>query len=308
MKINFAVSGIRLLMFGFLVAFCSMARGQIYVATYPGDVGEYTAAGATVNSTLISGLGGPWGMTWDGNNTIYIAQEGSRSVGAYTLSGTPINSSLISVPGDPMGVALDGAGHIFVYDALLNTVGEYTTSGTAINTSLITGVPGGGFGSIVCDGSGHLFVANSGTGNVSEYSTSGTLLNASFISASDVYAMAYRNGDLFLTHDGMVGEYTTSGATVNASLISGGLPREFGIALDGQGNIFVSNYVGNSNTGYISEYTISGTPINTSLVTGLFEPMGIVAVPEPSVPILALFSVALLISRPKIKWLRVFAA
>jgi len=230
---------IRLLILAILVTFSSLASGQIYVASSAGGyVGKYTTSGATVNSTLISGLGYPWGMTWDGNSTIYIAQEGSRSVGTYGISGTPINSSLITVGGDPEGVALDGNGHIFVYDAYFNTVGEYTTSGVAINTSLITSLPGGGFGSIVSDGSGHLFIANSGSGHISEYTTSGTLLNASLISAKDVYAMACRNGDLFLTYDGIVSEYTTSGATVNASLISGLDSREFGIAVDGNNHIF----------------------------------------------------------------------
>src|SRR5271170_2250391 len=92
--------------------------------------------------------------------------------------------------------------------------------------------------------------------------------------------MAYNgNGDLFVTRDGFVGEYTTSGATVNASLISGGDAREFGIALDGNGHIFVSNFT----SGTISEYTTTGTFINASLVSGLSEPMGVVVVPEPSI-------------------------
>ncbi len=286
-------SGTRILITIVLVTLTIPVSGQIYVASSAGGyVGEYTTSGATVNASLISGLGYPWGMTWDGNANLYVAQEGSRTVGKYNLSGGIVNSSLISVPGDPMGVALDGAGHVFVYDGLLNTVGEYTTSGATINSSLITGIPGGGFASIACDGNGHLFVANSGSSRIAEYTTSGTLLNASLISASDVYAMTCDgNGHLFLTRDGFIGEYTTSGATVNATLVSGLDPREFGIALDGSGHIFVSNF----SAGTIGEYTTSGTTVNNALVSGLYEPMGLAVIPEPSSLGLVVLGTALLI-------------
>ena len=282
-----------------LVVFGNSAYGQIYVASSAGGyVGEYTDLGAAVNQTLIPSLGYPWGMTWDGGGNLYVAQEGSRTVGQYTTSGTPVHSSLISVAGDPEGVALDGNGHIFVVDALFGTVGEYGTSGTPLNTSLITGLPGNGFASIVCDGNGHLFVANSGSGKIAEYSTSGTLLNSSLITLGGVYSMACDGkGHLFTAAGGIVGEYTTSGATVNSSLISGLDPREYGIALNGSGNIFVSNF----SQGSIGEYSSTGVPIDASLVTGLYEPMGIVVVPEPSFSVLALVGSVILIYRTKPK-------
>jgi hypothetical protein len=145
-----------------LCAFCCIVNAQIYVGA-DGYIGEYTTAGTTVNAELISE--GCWGMAWDGNSYLYVANEGGRSVGKFTTAGATVNSTLITVRGDPEGVALDGNGYIYVVDALFGTVGKYTTSGATVNASLITGLPTDGFASIACDGDGHLFVANSGYGS-----------------------------------------------------------------------------------------------------------------------------------------------
>jgi sugar lactone lactonase YvrE len=63
-----------------------------------------------------------------------------------------------------------------------------------------------------------------------------------------------------LANSGIVGEYTTAGTTVNASLISG-VSGAVGLALDGDGHLFVS-----SNFSGIGEYTLSGEAINASII------------------------------------------
>jgi hypothetical protein len=71
-------------------------------------------------------------------------------------------------------------------------------------------------------------------------------------------------------------------AHVNASLISG-LNGRFGIALDGEGDLFVDSAV----SGVVGEYTTSGATVNASLIsalnTGLDTPSGI-AVAQVTVP------------------------
>ena len=57
------------------------------------------------------------------------------------------------------------------------------------------------------------------------------------------------------------------GTTVNASLISG-LTEPFGIALDGAGHMFVTDYAG----GTIGEDNLDGTAVNASLISGLNSP------------------------------------
>jgi hypothetical protein len=57
-------------------------------------------------------------------------------------------------------------------------------------------------------------------------------------------------------------------------LISG-LINPDGIALDGQGHLFVANYGDFSQPGSIGEYTTSGSTINASLISGLARPTSI---------------------------------
>ena len=83
------------------------------------------------------------------------------------------------------------------------------------------------------------------------------------------------NGHIFAVNwnSSSIGEYTTSGAIINESLITG-LQSPWGIALDGQGDLFVASY-GNYGNGFIGEYTTSGAVINASLISGLSGPYGI---------------------------------
>src|SRR5580704_4828489 len=105
-----------------LIALGFSVHGQIFVgSSADSNIGEYSTSGSTVNASLITGVGNPWGMAWDGNANLFVAAEGNRRVGEYTISGATVNASLISIRGDPTGVALDGSGHVFVIDSLFNT-------------------------------------------------------------------------------------------------------------------------------------------------------------------------------------------
>jgi DNA-binding beta-propeller fold protein YncE len=89
---------------------CSLAATlkaqNIYVANAGNDtVGEYTAAGATVNASLISGLNGVGGIAISGND-LFVVNEGSGTVGEYGLDGSTVNASLISGLWDPVGIAI----------------------------------------------------------------------------------------------------------------------------------------------------------------------------------------------------------
>lgn len=84
-------------------------EGDIFVVnTGNGTVGEYTASGAVVNASLISGLDGPIGIALDGNGDLFVANAASGTIGEYTTSGQTVNASLIS--------SLDGVSYIAVED------------------------------------------------------------------------------------------------------------------------------------------------------------------------------------------------
>lgn len=279
-----------------LVLMCSLAvtlkAQNIYVTIGNGTLGEYTTSGATVNASLISGLGYPGAPGLDGvavsGNNLFLANyagggPGAGFVGEYTTSGGTVNASLITGLTAAYSIAIFGS-YLFVVNEGVGqgngTVGEYTTSGATIATTLISGldVPS----SIAISGN-DLFVANAANGVVGEYTTSGATVNASLISGlSDPQGLAISGNNLFVTSGDTIGEYTLSGAIVNASLISG-LSYPEDIAISGN-ELFVVN---NGGGGYIGEYTLSGATVNASLVSGIGGgTYGIAISPEPSAGVL----------------------
>jgi hypothetical protein len=204
--------------------------GHIFVITRrhgpPDDylIGEFTTSGQVVNSSLISGLSFPYGITLDGSGNMYIADM-YGTVGKYTTSGATVNSSLITgLGGFSLSLANDNAGHLFIVNSSPtngpSSICEYTTSGTLLNPALISSAANAR--SIALDGMGHIFVAYSG-GFISEYSTSGETINASLITGVDdlIEGLACDgDGHLFvLNRLGVVGEYSTDGQTINPELI-----------------------------------------------------------------------------------------
>jgi hypothetical protein len=67
----------------------------IFLTNYVnGTVGEYTTSGATVNASLISGLGGLSGIAVSGSN-LFVANNLLGTIGEYTTAGATVNASLI---------------------------------------------------------------------------------------------------------------------------------------------------------------------------------------------------------------------
>jgi hypothetical protein len=95
------------------------------------------------------------------------------------------------------------------------------------------------------------------------------------------------SGHLFVSTIDRVYKYLTSGAVVDASLISGGRNSGVGLALDGQGHLFLANNFGGTGGNLIGEYLTTGEVVNASFITGLHNPTGLaIVVPEPSVWVL----------------------
>ena len=102
---------------------------NIYVTIGNGTLGGYTTSGATVNASLISGLGYPGAPGLDGvavsGNDLFLANyagggSGAGFVGEYATSGATVNASLITgltaaydiaISGDDLFVVNEGVGH-----------------------------------------------------------------------------------------------------------------------------------------------------------------------------------------------------
>jgi hypothetical protein len=92
-------------------------------------VGEYDAVtGATINTSLITGLNAPTGITLSGSK-LFVANSangvvGAGSIGAYNLDGTAVNAALVTGLSNPQDVTEFG-GNLYVTDNGNHRVGEY---------------------------------------------------------------------------------------------------------------------------------------------------------------------------------------
>ncbi len=213
----------------------AVSGSDLFVTSYSlGTIGEYTTSGATVNASLVSGLGVPFGIAVSGSD-LFVASASDNTIGEYTTSGATVNASLVSGLGEPIGIAVSGS-DLFVTNETAGTIGEYTTSGATVNAALVSGLtePVG----IAVSGS-DLFVSNFSIGTIGEYTITGAKVNASLLKGlNQPDAIAVDGLDLFIANDagnangaGTIGEYTTAGATIDPALVSG-LSEAIGIAFE----------------------------------------------------------------------------
>lgn len=116
---------------------------------------------------------------------------------------------------------------------------------------------------------GQIFVTSFLDDTVAEYSLSGQVINSSFISGLNQpeYLALDTAGNFYVSNwgDNSVGKYSSTGAALNAPLfqtVSSGFQGLSGIAVDGSGNIFVSQMNGFAN---IAQYTTSGVKVHDPL-------------------------------------------
>jgi hypothetical protein len=122
---------------------CGLAatKGQIYVVNTDGNsIGEYGLNGSTINSSLITGLNYPQGITIVGND-LFVVNQDSASVGEYTTAGGLVNGSLISSGlANPWGIASSG-GNLYIANQADAVISEYNTSGSLLNSITTVGLP-----------------------------------------------------------------------------------------------------------------------------------------------------------------------
>jgi hypothetical protein len=194
--------------------------GFIYVAQGNGTIGKYTTSGAVINSSLVSGLGWPWGIAISGTN-LYVADLTKNQIGVYTTSGQTVNSSLITgFSGWYLAVNKD---YLFVDNG--TNIAKYTLDGSLVNPSLISGPAR--FGAMDISGD-RLFVASAANGTIGEYLLDGTPVNASLVTGLQALSgISIAGGHLFVSNEQpststrRISEYNLDGSIANISLISG---------------------------------------------------------------------------------------
>lgn len=137
-------------------------------------------------------------------------------------------------------VAVDAAGNIWFASGKNSTLGKYSSSGQPISPA--TGFTGGGLNSpaqLAIDGSNRVWIANRAANTISAFNNDGTAITPT---------TGYQPS-------GQVAPDPTVPPTAV------GLSSPHGLAIDGSGNLWVTNFTGNSLTEIIGVATPAVTPI-----------------------------------------------
>jgi hypothetical protein len=248
------------------------------------------------------GLLTPRGIAIDGAGDILIANEyspeGTGSVTEYGPAGALLSDAtgLIEPSYDhPVAIAIDPSANVWIVNAIANSVSEDDFSANPVLDNVYIG---GGLDepvAIALDAAGDAWIANDETsGSVSEFDSSGNPVSpvtgysvGGLVSPRDLAIDGA--GDVWVINT----PYTGSSANVSdlaelddkGNLLSpsggyagGGLFASTALAIDGTGNIWVSNQFGGLNaTGSISAFHPNGTPITSSTGYtggGIYGPAG----------------------------------
>jgi len=230
---------------GFLFTLTRLAKGQNIITTIAGDGLAFPRNVPARNAPL----GGLTAVALDGHGNLYVADasynmvfeispQGSIRIIAggvccdgsgyrFAGDGGPATAAFLS---DPAGLALDGSGNLFITDdgngriRKVATTGEITTvagggkanpdDGGPATSVMLYSVPG-----IAVDASGNLFLADSYSNKIRRVSADGII--STIAGGGDTYP-----GD--------------GGPAMSASLLS-----PVAVALDREGNLFISEFGGN---------------------------------------------------------------
>ena len=228
------------------------------VSTFAGAAGQAGSSDGTGSTARFSR---PWGVAFDSNDNLYVADSSNDTVRKITPAG--VVTTLAGAPGQPgsadgtgatarfnlpTGLACDASGNIYVADLTSDTVRKITPAGvvtTLAGTAGVAGSTDSAHGSplfnhpvaLACDASGNVYVADQGNNTVRRISASGVVT-------------------------------TVAGTAGMAGLVDGmGSAALFdapsGIACDAASNIYVADY-----DGQIIRRITAGGVVNTVAGSG----------------------------------------
>ena len=283
----------------------------------PNSLSELTSAGAPVSTSAGytgGGLNAPYDIALDSLGHVWVVNNVGSSLSEFTSTGSTPGTPITSSPGDqgggisndPVSLAIDASGNIWISDSItLGALSEFYATGTSSGTaeSGTNGDTGGGLADpwgLAVDGSGNVWVADSGTGanRISLFSAGGSAISS---------ATGYQGGGLNFPQgiaidgagnvwvanratsatsppypDSVISEFYGTGASAGTAISSStgyqaGLNLSLRIAVDGSGNVWVTNASLNS----ITEFVGAGAPVVTPKVANLLNPYGARAVNKP---------------------------
>jgi streptogramin lyase len=204
------------------------ANGNVFVADSGSAVKEILATGYTIVNTLGSGFSQPGGVAVDASGNIFVADSGNSAVKEIVTRGVNFGAAAINNTGTPPQIQLT-----FTFD----TTGTIGTPAVMTQGAAGLDFTDAGTGSCTTNGTVHSYIAgDTCTLNVSfTPKFSGVRYGAATLSNSlgAVIATAYVYGT------GSGPQVTFSPGT--PSSLGGGFSQPQGVAVDGNGNVFVAD-------------------------------------------------------------------
>jgi len=235
--------------------------------------------GGYVESKVGSGLNGPLAVAVDKNGAVYIADSGNMRV----LKETPhnrgyIQTTLASGFDSPTGVAVDSAGNVYIADGPAGKIYKEKLVGTIYEASAI--VSGLNYPyTLAVDANDDVFTAEPESNRVLRERPSGSSYVQSLVGSGlngpsgvgvdqsgNVYIADY--GNLRVLKETVSGSSYTQSTVRTASVLAlpqtGAGPSD--VAVDGAGNIYISDYTGGSFQSAVFEEFASGVNFGSVLV------------------------------------------
>lgn len=238
------------------------AAGDLFVASQPGSVAEYSPPFTGSASTIAIGVSHPQALALDARGNLFVANgSASNTVTEYSppYGGAPI-ATISNGVDDPVSVAVDASGSLFVANQSANSVTVYGAPYTGAPIALTNGLNGPN--SIAIDGRGNVFVSNlNSTPNsvvqfVPPLSASSTpaVTISSGVNEQGAIGLSPSAG-LFVPNQGAntVTQYAAPYAGAPTT-IAGGQSQPVALAIDAQSNLYVANYGNSTVTIYTPPY------------------------------------------------------
>jgi hypothetical protein len=231
--------------------------------------GGYSGGFSEPNQVAIDTNGDAW-FADSINCLVAYSPAGSQMVGSPFASICPTTS--------PVGIALDGNNNIYLSGSGPNFIDSYTYTGSAVTERAGFPFESGALyrlsGFVGADYTGDIWYIDSGAGAVGDISNSGTAeqnsgedftsltMNAAFDNVGGTLELLVPQGDS--VEDVQPVETTGSINPLPSQYLPNSEEGSTGIAVDGGGNIYLSNFGGEGIPSNITVLTSSGSEISPS--------------------------------------------
>jgi len=288
--------------------------GNLWTANVtPNSLSELSSAGAPISTSAGytgGGLNAPYDIALDSLGHVWVVNNVGSSLSEFTSTGSTPCTPLTTSPGDqgggisnnPVSLAIDASGNIWISDSItLGALSEFYATGTSSGTaeSGTNGDTGGGLNDpwgLAVDGSGNVWLADSGTGanRISLFGAGGTAISSAtgytggglnipegiaIDGAGNVWVVNRGSTNIMAPYpDSSISEFNSLGTAISSSTgYQARLNLSLRIAVDGSGNVWVTNASLNS----ITEFVGAGSPVVTPKVANLLNPYGSRTVNKP---------------------------